>query len=56
MADATRLSQDLAAKSLLVVEAIARLLGERVLRACGQQEQKHLGATLHVAFLLSEKD
>src|SRR5207247_5565096 len=48
--DPTRLSQDLAAKPLLVVEAIARLLGERILRASGQQKQEHRGATLHLRF------
>src|SRR5439155_7160060 len=50
VADPTRLSQDLAAKPLLVVEAIARLLGERILRASGQQKQEHRGATLHLRF------
>jgi len=50
VADPTRLRHDLAAKSLLVVEDVARLLGERILRASGQQEQEHGGTAFHLRF------
>ena len=42
--DPARLRQDLAPKPLLVVEAIGRLLGERVWRERGQQAQNDAGS------------